>query len=142
MYKKFFSLLMFVGVTAAQAAYVGDCDEENFGIYALVAGSEKTFYEGKVATYQLSRGEPASSTAGIAINLPIVGTEGEPSYVDCKVVAGLGSVDWSAKRSSYDEQKGLLLKVPATEYNPTTSKFDPVILNIRINLEAGSVSLE
>lgn len=133
---------VFVFTGNSWGASVTDCDEAGFGISSIVAGSEKTYYNGKVAVYSVDKEEPAASPAGVAINLPIKGEGGEPKYIACKSVSGLSDVEWDKKTSSYDAEKGILIEVPASQYNRKTRGFDPVRLKIRINLDNSSVTLE
>lgn len=136
--------LMFAAVLcagAAQAAVVSDCAEAYFDISTIITKSETTYSNGSIAAYEVDRIEPAASPAGIAINIHVRESAGGPWYVKCQAVSGLSSVDWAAKRSSYDENRGLLLTVPAHE-SDSDGNFRPVTLKIRINQENATVVLE
>lgn len=126
---------------ATQAAVVSDCREANFDISTIIAKSEKTYANGSIVAYEVDRIEPAAAPSGIAINLFVEESEG-PAYIKCQAISGLSSVNWAAKQSSYDEDRGLLLTVPAHESRDGGNTFESVTLKIRINQERATVVLE
>lgn len=126
------------------AVEVKPCDELGIGIAQLatpIAKYSRTFANGQITVYNVFTEEPAAADAGIAIVMP--STEEEGGYTKCVAVwGGLRNVT-SMKNiaASYNAKKGLLLSIPA-EYNIDGRETKKSLLNVRINQQTATVTLE
>ncbi len=136
-------LLVAFPAGAAVALSVKDCRDAGVGIESIVTPVEKShiaLYDGKVDAYKIDTVEPACCSSGVAVVLP---AKDDPSGgSSCWAVIGLASVDVTSATRSYDKVKGLLLVLPAQRSNPNGDRVQGPPLKLRINLRAGSVSLE
>ena len=127
----------------AAALVVKDCREVGVGIESIARPVEKahiSLYEGKVDVYNIDTVEPACCSSGIAVVLP---AKDDPSGgSNCWAVIGLASVDVGTAKRSYDQAKGLLLVMPTKRGDANGETVEGPPLKLRINLGAGTVSLE
>lgn len=143
-------LAMLVCLTsAAGAAEVGPCN--GLDRISYLVGQTKSYSAGKITIANVdTNGEPVCCSAHLIILIPSpeIGSQcfavsKKAAQSDSDGQTGFNSVEFDQIKSSYDPNRGLLLSVPYTLYNPDGGKGRPGSTNVRIDLRNnGSVKIE
>lgn len=147
---KILVLLALVSANVAQAQEVKSCDEVGVGLTTLVtpvAKNSRGLYFDKsldahrVYVYNVDLIEPAAASGGLAFVLP--DHESEVGDSKCLAITYLTGVDVMNATISYDDSKGVLLTIPAFEYDHETGDLKPSApLKVRVSLKFSSVTIE
>lgn len=122
---------------------VVSCEEAGLGLTSLMtpaSENSRSFYNDRVVLYRTDTVEPACCSYGIAIVLPDV--KSELGDVKCLAVVHLSGVDLKNAKSSYDPNKGLRIELATKKYNDGGFSEGGPQLNLRINLQNSTVTLE
>jgi hypothetical protein len=134
--------------SAGQAAEVGPCDD--LDRISLLVGQTRPFSEGKITiAYVDTDGEPVCCSSHLLVFIPAKEIGRQCFAVSDKAAAGSGSargfnsIDFGRIKASYDANRGLLLNVPYTLYNPDGGRGKAGSTNVRVDLSGdGSVKIE
>ena len=134
--------------SVANAAEVGPCDE--LDRISNLVGQTKSYSEGKIRIAHVDTdGEPVCCSSHLLVFIPGKEIGGECFAVSQKAASGSGSplgfsnIEFNRIKASYDPQRGLLLTVPYTLYNPQGGRGKSGTVMVRINLaDQGSVKVE
>src|SRR3954466_5592304 len=134
--------------SAAQAAEVGPCN--NLDRVSFLVGQTRPFSEGKIKIAHVDTdGEPVCCSSHLLVLIPSPDIGSECFAVSQKAARGDGSplgfsdVAFDQIKAAYDPNRGLLLTVPYTLYNPDGGKGKPGSANVRIDLRGkGTVRIE
>ena len=134
--------------SVANAAEVGPCDE--LDRISNLVGQTKSYSEGKIRIAHVDTdGEPVCCSSHLLVFIPSKEIGSECFAVSQKAASGSGSplgfsnIEFNRIKASYDPQRGLLLTVPYTLYNPEGGRGKPGTAMVRINLaDQGSVKVE
>jgi hypothetical protein len=145
---KYACVVLVVLGSAAQAAEVGPCNE--LDRVSNLVGQTRSFAQGKVRIAHVDTdGEPVccSSHLLVLIPAPEIGSQcfaiSQKAGDASKSPLGFSSIAFSQIKASYDAQRGLLLNVPFTLYNPDGGPGKPGSTNVRVDLSGkGSVRIE
>src|SRR5216684_622046 len=141
------AFLVVVG-SAAGAAEVGPCNDLD-RISNLVVQT-KSYSEGKVRIAHVDTdGEPVCCSSHLLVFIPGPDIGSQCFAVSQKAAngsesqLGFNNIEFNRIKASYDAQRGLLLNVPYTLYDPQGGQGKPGIANVRVNLgDKGSVRIE
>jgi hypothetical protein len=134
--------------SAADAAQVGPCNDLDRLSYLV--GQTKSYSEGKIRTAHVDTdGEPVccSSHLLVIIPSPEIGSQcfavSQKAATDSGSPLGFSNIEFNRIKASYDRDRGLLLNVPYTLYNPNGGPGKPGSTNVRVDLrDQGSVKIE
>jgi hypothetical protein len=136
-------LILGLSSPALSDAELRPCDEAGIGLTTLVqpvASNQIALYEGKVILYNVDTIEPACCSAGLAVVLP---DKDDPlGGSQCFAVIGLGAVDVTTARRSYDPARGLLVELATSTIGENGERILGETLHLRINLADTTVRLE
>jgi len=122
---------------------VKTCEDAGIGLTSIatpVATNHLVLYEGQVTVYNIDQIEPACCSKGIAVVLP--DREDPLGGSTCTAIVGIGSVDATKGKQTYDATRGVLLEM-ATEAFDADSRLRPgPALKMRIDLGRSKVSVE
>jgi hypothetical protein len=125
----------------ANAKDIRTCEDAGVGIASLilpVGQHSRTFYNNRVAVFEIDTIEPAAVSMGIAITLPDV-EDIHFGSSKCLAITNFAAIDVMKGSSSYDRQ-GLLLSFPTRDPDFTTGRSRAgKPLKILINLKLSSV---
>ena len=141
------AVLVVVG-SAAQAAEVGPCNE--LDRISILVGQTRSFAQGKIRIAHVDTdGEPVccSSHLLVVIPSPEIGSQcfavSQKAGDASKSPRGFSNIAFGQIKASYDAQRGLLLNVPYTLYNPEGGPGKPGSASVRVDLSGkGSVKIE
>jgi hypothetical protein len=109
--------------SAANAAEVGPCND--LDRISNLVGQTKSYSEGKIRIAHVdNEGEPVCCSSHLLVFIPSPEIGSQCFAVSQKAVSGsesprgFSSIEFNQIKASYDPQRGLLLNVPYTLYNP------------------------
>jgi hypothetical protein len=134
--------------TAANAAEVGPCN--NLDRISYLVGQTKSYSEGKIRmAYVDTEGEPVCCSSHLLVFIPAPEIGSQCFAVSQNAAKGSGSargfnsIAFDRIKASYDPNRGLLLTVPYTLYNPSGVPGKSGSTNVRVDLRGkGSVRIE
>jgi hypothetical protein len=134
--------------SAANAAEVGPCND--LDRISNLVGQPKWYSEGKIRIAHVDTdGEPVCCSSHLLVFIPSPEIGSQCFAVSQKAAngsesqRGFSSIEFNRIKASYDPQRGLLLNVPYTLYNPEGGRGKPGIAIVRVNLDdKGSVRIE
>lgn len=134
--------------SVANAAEVGPCGE--LDRISLLVGQTKSYSEGKIRIAHIDTdGEPVCCSSHLLVFIPSkeIGSEcfavSHKAAKDSESPMGFSNIEFNRIKASYDSQRGLLLTVPYTLYNPNGGRGKPGTVTVRVNLaDQGSVKVE
>jgi hypothetical protein len=136
-------LVLGVSSPAWSEASLRPCDEVGVGLTALVqpvAANHVALYDGKVILYNVDTIEPACCSAGFAVVLP---DKDDPlGGWQCQAVIGLGAVDVTTARRSYDPARGLRVDLSTDTLGENGERIAGETLHLRLNLAETTATLE
>jgi hypothetical protein len=141
------AILLVLG-SAAEAAEVGACNDLDRISYLV--GQTKAYSEGKIRIAHVDTdGEPVCCSSHLLVFIPSPELGSQCFAVSQKAAdsstsaRGFSNIELNKLKASYDAQRGLLLSVPYTLYNPDGGPGKSGTANVRINLSGkGSVRIE
>jgi hypothetical protein len=145
---KYVLMLFVILGSAAEAAEVGPCNDLDRISYLV--GQTKSYSEGKIMTAHVDTdGEPVCCSSHLLVFIPSPEI-GSQCFAMSQTAAkgsggqrGFNSIEFNRIKATYDSQRGLLLNVPYTLYNPDGGAGKAESANVRINLSGkGSVRIE
>jgi hypothetical protein len=134
--------------SAAQAAEVGPCND--LDRISNLVGQTKSFAEGKIRIAHVDTdGEPVCCSSHLLVFIPSpeIGSQcfavSQKAAKDSDSPLGFNNIEFSRIKAAYDPQRGLLLNVPYTLYNPQGGRGKPGSANVRVDLSGpGAVRIE
>jgi hypothetical protein len=134
--------------SAADAAEVGPCND--LDRISNLVGQTKSYSEGKIRIAHLDTdGEPVCCSSHLLVFIPSPDIGSQCFAVSQKAATGsesqqgFNNIEFNRIKASYDPQRGLLLNVPYTLYDPQGGRGKPGIASVRVNLgDKGSVKIE
>ena len=134
--------------SVAKAAEVGPCND--LDRISHLVGQTKSYSEGKIKVAHVDTdGEPVCCSSHLLVFIPSPEIGSQCFAVSQKAASGsesqlgFSNIELSRIKASYDPQRGLLLNVPYTLYNPQGGRGKPGTAMVRINLaDKGSVRIE
>jgi hypothetical protein len=134
--------------SAANAADVGPCGE--LDRISLLVGQTKSYAEGKIRIAHVDTdGEPVCCSSHLLVFIPSpeIGSQcfaiSQKAATGSESPRGFSNIEFNRIKASYDQQRGLLLTVPYTLYNPQGGRGKAGTAMVRINLaDKGSVRIE
>jgi hypothetical protein len=141
------SLIVALALQACAAPALGfdakTCEDAGVGLASIatpVAKNHFVLYEGQVTVYNIDQIEPACCSKGVAVVLP--DREDPLGGSTCTAIVGIGSVDATRSKRSYDAARGVLLEM-ATQAFDADSRLRPgPAVKLRIDLGRSKVSIE
>jgi hypothetical protein len=141
------AVLVILG-SAAQAAEVGPCND--LDRISMLVGQTKSFAQGKVRIAHVDTdGEPVCCSSHLLVLIPgpEIGSQcfavSQKATTGSESQRGFSNIGFGQIKASYDAQRGLLLNVPYTLYNPDGGPGKPGSTNVRVDLSGkGSVKIE
>ena len=138
-----FALALCAFAPAAFGFELKPCEDVGVGLTSLVTPLAKhhlLLYDGKVVVYNVDTIEPACCSGGVAVVMP---DKDDPlGGSSCSAVVGIGSVDVTKAKRTYDPARGLLLDAQTQRYDGESGLKPGPQLKIRIDLNASRVSIE
>jgi hypothetical protein len=134
--------------SAAGAAEVGPCNDLDRISYLI--GQTRSYSEGKIKIASVDTdGEPVCCSSHLLVFIPSteIGSQcfavSQRAARDSEAQLGFSSIEFDRIKASYDPNRGLLLNVPYTLYNPDGGRGKPGSTNVRVDLQGkGSVRIE
>jgi hypothetical protein len=134
--------------SAAQAAEVGTCDD--LDRVSFLVGQTRSYSEGKITIAHVDTdGEPVCCSSHLLVFIPAKEIGRQCFAISDKAASGGGSargfssIELGRIKASYDSNRGLLLAVPYTLYNPDGGRGKAGSTNVRVDLSGdGSVKIE
>jgi hypothetical protein len=134
--------------SVANATEVGPCGE--LDRISLLVGQTKPYSEGKIKIAHVDTdGEPVCCSSHLLVFIPSpeIGNQcfaiSQKAAIGSESPRGFSNIEFNRIKASYDQQRGLLLIVPYTLYNPQGGRGKPGTAMVRINLaDKGSVRIE
>jgi hypothetical protein len=133
--------------TAANAAEVGPCNDlDRIG---FLVGQTRSFAQGKITIAHVDTdGEPVCCSSHLLVFIPAPDIGSQCFAVSQNAAnasggaRGFSNIDFARIKGAYDPNRGLLLTVPYTLYDPN-GRGKPGSTNVRVNLSGeGSVRIE
>jgi hypothetical protein len=145
---RYLSAVLIVLTSAAGAAEVGPCNDLDRISYLV--GQTKSYSSGKITIAHVDTdGEPVCCSEHLLVFIPSpeIGSEcfaiSQKAATDSGAPKGFNSIEFKRIKTSYDPNRGLLLNVPYTLYNPDGRRGTPGRTNVRVDLrDKGSVIIE
>ena len=138
--------LVWATAVVAQPRGPVDCEEAGAGLWSIAPGEDgsglRSFYNGQVTVVALNLIEPAAAPGGVAIVMPGVERDDEPTSPACWAFTGFDWVEVGAATAEYDPAQGLLLTLPISRWDEERQRSVPAApLRIRIDLRRGQVDV-
>ena len=141
------AVLLLLG-SAAGAAEVGPC--KDLDRISILVGQTKFFAQNKITIAHVDTdGEPVCCSSHLLVLIP--STEiGRQCFAVSQRAAkgdsspqGFSNIEFNRIKATYDPNRGLLLNMPYTLYNPDGGKGKSGSTNVRVDLKGeGSVRIE
>jgi hypothetical protein len=140
--------VLIILTSAAGAAEVGPCNDLDRISYLV--DQTKSYSSGKITIAHVDTdGEPACCSEHLLVLIPSreIGSEcfaiSQKAATDSEGPKGFNSIEFKRIKTFYDPNRGLLLNVPYTLYNPDGRRGTPGRTNVRVDLrDKGSVRIE
>jgi hypothetical protein len=134
--------------SAADAAEVGPCND--LDRISNLVGQTKSYSEGKIRIAHVDTdGEPVCCSSHLLVFIPSPDIGSQCFAISQKAAngsesqLGFNNIEFNGIKASYVPQRGLLLNVPYTLYNPQGGRGKPGSANVRVILgDKGSVRIE